>query len=307
MLTRHSRKSVTALAIAAAALVGCENCSVEYVSAEDMTVETVSPTLGPRGLGAIVRLPPAPATREVDDVLSAECRRSGSGVSMSGVTKATYTGPYRGGPADQLRGKVAVLVVRVESATRPPRRGERRWTELIPVIAAQSLEAQARKRGVDLTIDSYLWAVTTDFDPQEQLPTTGRADALVQRGFAAVTAATGADLASAQAMLRGRGYDAVATALYLPSLQGEQDRALVDSDVALLRYPEALPSETFVYAHELLHLFGAGDLYDIRPFDSRDDAEIMSSCDGICVGDVTAWAIGWSSQRPTRNYFRGAQ
>lgn len=299
-------KRLSSLVIAAGGLTGCKNCSVDYVSADDMTVETVSTTLGPRGLGSIVRLPPAPSTREVDDVLSEECR-GGPGNNMTGVTKATYAGPFRGGPADELRGKVAILVVRVESAKRPPRRGERRWTELVPAIAAKSLEAQARKRGAELTIDSYLWPVTAAYDPEEELPAAGRIEALVQRGFAAVTAATGADLASAQAMLRGRGYGGVATVLYLPALQGEQDRALLGQDVAILRYPEAVAQGTFLYAHELLHLFGADDLYNIRPFDPQDGVDVMSSFRGMCVGDVTAWAIGWSRQRPSRNYLGGAQ
>lgn len=296
------------LALTAFVLSGCRQCSVDYVSAEDLAVEPVSATPGPRGLGGIVRLPPAPSTKEVDEVLAEECR-GGQGTSMSGVTTPTYKGPYRGGPADELRGKVAVLVVRVETAARPPRRGERRWTELAPVIAARSLEEQARKRRVELAVDTYLWPVTTDYDVEAPLPNVEgapRVDELVRRGSAAVAAASGVDLASAQSMLRSRGYGAVATVLYLPSLQGEQDRALTGPDIAVLGYPEAIAAGTFLYAHELLHLFGAGDLYNVRPFDRRDEGDVMASFRGLCVGDVTAWAVGWSGQRPARSYWGGS-
>jgi len=58
----------------------------------------------------------------------------------------------------------------------------------------------------------------------------------------------------------------------------------------------------YAVAHEGLHLFGADDLYDLRGADDFAPTDVMhhpsARLDHSEVGDLTAWAVGWSDDRP---------
>jgi hypothetical protein len=62
-------------------------------------------------------------------------------------------------------------------------------------------------------------------------------------------------------------------------------------------------------AHELLHLFGADDLYEIRNIAPDDVNDIMNAqCEGVGpthIGSTTAFAIGWLPAPPARGYAFG--
>ena len=55
-------------------------------------------------------------------------------------------------------------------------------------------------------------------------------------------------------------------------------------------------------AHEALHLVGADDLYNIKSAVSYDTNDIMNAgsryLEDSVVGDLTAYAIGWTDSRP---------
>ena len=68
-------------------------------------------------------------------------------------------------------------------------------------------------------------------------------------------------------------------------------------------------AESGTYAHELIHLFGADDIYRLTKVDPADDGDIMG---GRCVllrdtriGEATAWAVGWKASPPARAYATG--
>ena len=75
--------------------------------------------------------------------------------------------------------------------------------------------------------------------------------------------------------------------------------------VCFAEYPDGRPTATATYAHELLHLFGAGDLY--FPYDQTEErkelaqryfpSDIMLRVDydiqQLMVGPFTAFRIGW--------------
>ena len=74
------------------------------------------------------------------------------------------------------------------------------------------------------------------------------------------------------------------------------------------RYPDGRPTADATYAHEVLHLFGAGDLYFPYDTDSGRKREaqaqfpndVMLRVDydlkGLDIGEFTAYRIGWRDQ-----------
>ena len=67
-----------------------------------------------------------------------------------------------------------------------------------------------------------------------------------------------------------------------------------------------VPSRTLLVVHELLHLFGADDLYEVRGVAPDDVNDVMNAqCDGLApthVGETTAFALGWTAAPPRRSY-----
>jgi hypothetical protein len=104
--------------------------------------------------------------------------------------------------------------------------------------------------------------------------------------------------------LRARGHDAVVAVVRLPTTTFPRDWADVASPVPVT-FGQMGKLEGKTQAHELLHLFGADDLYVLRDVDPEDDNDVMG---GSCgrrasrVADQTAWAIGWLPTPPARVY-----
>jgi hypothetical protein len=71
-------------------------------------------------------------------------------------------------------------------------------------------------------------------------------------------------------------------------------------------FDERLDRLGYTTAHETMHLFGADDLYPLSKFDPHDAGDVMrASClgyGGIRVNEMSAWAIGWTPNRPDRVY-----
>ena len=78
-----------------------------------------------------------------------------------------------------------------------------------------------------------------------------------------------------------------------------------DSELSLVYVPNgpvSWDSLGFTLAHEGLHLFGAGDLYNVSGAADYATTDVMhylsARLDYAEIGDLTAWAVGWTRDRP---------
>lgn len=289
---------------------------MEVISEEEMAPLPPSP-VGPRGMPAWTPLAARPHARVAPVSLCAD-------PDPAEHDHAAYAGEEKNrGSARKLRGKVAVIDLRIASAKAEP------WTPVALRHAdAEAIEArafvlrEAAHHGVaDLSLDIVPWFVTTSL-PAVHItvdghgrPDWGEVGVLRGRVLRDVSAATGVSVSEAVRALKKAGYDEVAVMVRLPTSQIVREFAPWSEgdglDVAFVQL-HATATEPGTYAHELLHLFGADDLYRIHPRDARDDDDVMGgACGGMLertrIGDATAWAIGWRAQPPPRAYAIGGR
>ena len=83
------------------------------------------------------------------------------------------------------------------------------------------------------------------------------------------------------------------------------DTYVAERMICFTHYPDGRPTAAATYAHEILHLFGAGDLY--FPYDRderrkelarrwfRDDVMLRVDYDmsRLTIGHFTAFRVGW--------------
>ena len=81
----------------------------------------------------------------------------------------------------------------------------------------------------------------------------------------------------------------------------------VGAELAYVIEPDwNVPSRSLLATHEVLHLFGADDLYEIRGVPADEANDLMNAeCDGLggtFIGETTAYAIGWTKAPPVRSF-----
>jgi hypothetical protein len=141
--------------------------------------------------------------------------------------------------------------------------------------------------------------------------TTASSKELVKDALVASEASLGGSMRSVAAALNKEGYSQVAFLLHVPRTEASardfaySSPSYSDIDVAIV-FDVTLDRLGYVVAHETMHLFGADDLYPLATFDPGDKGDLMrASCrgyGGISIQDMSAYAIGWRSNRPIRNY-----
>lgn len=298
---------------------GCQACidasGIEVVSEADMEPLPALP-LGPRGMPALVPL--APKTGAGGAAVSA-CADDNP-VEHDHVA---YADDRNHGLARRLRGKVGVIDLRISSAAAEP------WTPIIVRRADREanearaflLAAATKNQVTDLSLDILPWVVTTDL-ARIDLPTDARGrpdpgsvDTLRSRVLGGVKSATGVSVSQVARALKAKGYAEVAVMVRLPTTKILREFATSADgdglDVAFVQLSGegAAPG---TYAHELLHLFGADDLYRLHDRDARDERDVMGGpCGGALqratIADATAWAIGWRDAPPERPYAIGGR
>jgi len=222
-----------------------------------------------------------------------------------------YRASRNTGPAAALRGRVVVAYVLVDPA------GPRRWTDVDRVFARSTLArverwyvAKAAARGVvapefvdrvfEVPLAGGDLPVFPDVDRARstalQLVTNLGHDSLRQ-WFAALIGEEAAD----QVMLvvhtpqNARSFSSICT-------RG----GYCDSELSLVYVsngPTSWDGLAFTLAHEGLHLFGAGDLYNVSGAADYATTDVMhylsARLEYADVGDLSAWAVGWARNKPS--------
>lgn len=268
-----------------------------------------------------VALPPplsATADRDVAMALAGgTCRRN----DLERTKTSYLTATVARGAASALRGRVAIVHVKMSmtGATWTPQ-GSRSVTVTAGAVRDYLLREGRRFHVTDLAIDAIEWPLATRFTmPQVRVDARGRVRAddgenLRKTTRAAIEATIGQPLqVMADGMRRG-GYANVAFVVHFPhGPRGIRDFAVpVGSpgravELAYVLDPDwNATSRTMLVAHELLHLFGADDLYEVRNIAPDDVNDIMNAqCEGVGpthIGETTAFSVGWLPRPPARAY-----
>jgi hypothetical protein len=225
------------------------------------------------------------------------------------------------GAAKRLRGRVAVVHLRLRGEGMQWTMGQARTVDSAALLTQKFFEREAARYGVtDLKYDAFVWKLPTNFRPPvlkmnaAHRVDSASADQLVNSGVAASERSLTLPLSQVTARLRKNGYEQVAYLLHLPIVTEAREFAAPapqsgPSDIAViyLHSNEGNDSETaFTTTHETLHLFGADDLYPLKRDDEGDQADVMRDwCEGY--GDariqaMTAYAIGFTDVKPKRVY-----
>jgi hypothetical protein len=231
-----------------------------------------------------------------------------------------YLGYMGRGTAKRMRGKVAVIHLRLSSPSMTWTRGKARDVDRAALLAARFFEQKSKEHEVaDLDYTPMAWTLSTLFEApniaidRKKRITDASSRELVRRGLKASESSLGATMSSVAATLNQEGYSEVAFLLHLPMKVNAREFAypaplLSNVDVAVV-FEEPLNELGYVTAHETMHLFGADDLYPLDRFDDQDSADIMrAAClgfGGIRLHDMSAYSIGWRADAPTRAYLTG--
>jgi hypothetical protein len=293
---------------------------------------TATPASGGAGSGAAARpgvpglVVPAPLGPTLDAAgardVAAAVRRGACRRNDVERTRPSYLTAMRGhGAAGALRGRVAIVHVKMSAAGVTWTPTSERSVTLVAAASRDWLIDQARRWRVDdLAIDSIEWPLATRFAmPPIRLDARGRVvgsdgENLRHTTRAAMEAALGRPLDGVVEELRRRGYANVAFVVHYPGGRpGVRDFAVpvgspgAAAELAYVLEPDwNVASRSLLVVHELLHLFGADDLYEVRGVAPDDVNDIMNAeCDGLGpthVGATTAYAVGWTASPPRRAY-----
>lgn len=284
--------------------------------------KTPAPTSDGRP-GSSGYVPPPLAPLATDDAEVARALRAGS-CRRNDVerTKTRYLAATRQrGAASVLRGKVALVSFELSTpGTAFTPAASRAVTLTARTTRAYLLEQAKRWRVTDLSIDAIVWPLTTTSTiPTIRLGANKKPEAADGEAFRKATrhaleSGIGRSLSVVVEDVQARGYDNVALLVSFPSgPKGIRDFAAPTgakgdaSELAYVLEPDWNPtSRSLVAAHELLHLFGADDLYEIRGVPTAEANDVMNAeCDGLgatFIGETTAYAIGWTSTPPARSF-----
>jgi hypothetical protein len=235
--------------------------------------------------------------------------------------RAEYVVTRKEGSAGALRGRVAMLHIRVGSP-------QLRWTragelnvDRAAIMSQRYVLTSAKNYQVnDVRYDVIPWSLNTGYAlPPMPTNTNNRLDDATMRiiregSKKAIETALSVPLERVVGDFKRDGYQAVAFVIYFPVKTTARDFAF-----SAFRGDDSAPEAAFIFsptsefghfavtvAHEGLHLFGADDLYRVQPLDKGDKHDIMGEyCTGFrqaVIGATTAYAVGWLEKPPTRGY-----
>jgi len=218
------------------------------------------------------------------------------------------------GTARRMRGKVAVVHLLLSSPSLTWTVKTKAAADGSALLAARFFTEQAKLRGVaDLEYTPVAWMVPTNLELESvTVDDTARvsdARTMVHAAIAAAETSFGQTFVQiARNLRKDEGAAEVAFLIHLP-IAGAREFAypapyLGETDVGIVF--DAEPEQMgYTAAHEIAHLFGADDLYNLAPYATADAADLMRmNCplSFVSVKDMTAYAIGWENERPARPY-----
>jgi hypothetical protein len=222
-----------------------------------------------------------------------------------------YRAARNTGPAAALRGRIVVAYVFVDPS------GPRRWTDVDRLYARNTLarverwyaaKAVARRVAAPEFVDR-VFEVPLAAGDLPVFPNVDRARRTawelvanlghdsVRQWLATLAAEERADhvMLVVHSPQDARSFAAICTR-----------RGSCDGEAAFIYIPtgpNAWDALAFTLAHEGLHLFGANDLYNVHGAEDYAATDVMhypsARLEYADVGDLTAWAVGLASDRPT--------
>ncbi|MBL8608371.1 MAG: hypothetical protein JNL38_13690 [Myxococcales bacterium] len=234
----------------------------------------------------------------------------------------TYEARRDDGSAPRLRGKVAILHVRLGGGAAAWPKSLQSRVDEAAITQGAFYRAEARARGIPLEVDMFPWSLadapvsmpTLTIDSHQSLDLATQR-LLKVRAREGIQMSVAEPLESVVADFKRKGYDSVAILTYFP--QSTQARNFAwyasssdpknDPEIAIV-FPrkDELTHLSVTVAHEGLHLFGAYDLYRLKRVGPDDRHDIMGEyCTGLKqarIGDATAYGIGWTDDKPDRPY-----
>ena len=288
------------------------------------TTPTAEPTIAPTA--TTVTKGGLPARTAVDSHLFDSAARAdytgGACVEPKWVPEEArnyYSLYYKGhGTAKNLRGRTALVHLRIMSPSAVWTMRQSSDVDRAALLAAHFFRDQARAYAVsDLDYVPMTWSLSTDYVPPRLLAdrtnkiSNAASRQLVSDALAASEASIGQTTESIATQLQGEGYENVAFLLHLPIKNVAREFAFPAPlrgrvDVAVVFEHPDLAHLAFTTTHESLHLFGADDIYPITDRSIGDEKDMMRDyCLGFGdarIGDMTAYAIGWTNVLPSRPY-----
>jgi hypothetical protein len=308
----------TTLLIALVALIGVGGIGgivtlIVLAIARDEPAATAASTSRP----TYIPLPLTPSTDDLAPTRLGRCRRNDVD-----RRKTTYlTAMRERGAASRLRGKVALVHFKIASSSGGWSASESdALTRTARATRAYLLEQARRWRTSDLAIDAIEWPVpTTRVTPTLRVGSGKKPSAQDSEVFRRtmrelLEESLGRSLAVVVSDLEAIGYDNAAFVVSFPDgPRGIRDFAAptgARGNAAELAYalePDwNVASRSMLVTHEVLHLFGADDLYEVRGVAPDEENDVMNAeCDGLgptTIGATTAYAIGWTDAPPARSY-----
>jgi hypothetical protein len=251
-------------------------------------------------------------------LLAAGCQRSESvratanaQAQRAGALQSNQASRRNNGSAAVLRGRVAICHLWAEDARSSWSAAHQAAVRERVRVAIAFLTSRARTYGVDVTfVEDDAGRVRSASD----IPTDMFADPIWTQRLVQSTGAADANAMVAGLKRRHRADGALlaihvnkaASSYHLTFNDGVNPAYAAERVVYFSRYPDRTPTCAATYAHEMLHSFGAGELY--FPFDRTDERvkrarrlfpnDIMlrvdRNIDAVSIGAWTAYRIGWT-------------
>ena len=231
----------------------------------------------------------------------------------AGILLSNHASRRHHGSAAILRGRVLLHHLWAEDAASSWSDAEQAEVQGRIRDATAFLGRWAHARGIDLVfVEETAGRLRSDSD----LPTDMFADPAWTERLVRSTGAADANRLVADLVRRHRADAAIlvfhvnkaALSYNLTFYDGVDPLYAAERIVCFMRYPDRTPTCAASYAHEILHSFGAGELY--FPFDRTDDRarrarqlwpdDIMGRVDRditkVNIGPFTAYRIGWTDR-----------
>jgi len=239
-------------------------------------------------------------------------------------TNDSYVAFRRKGSARRLRGNVSIIHLRLRSKFGSWSRRRKIATEAAAIATGRWFMREGHRRGhSDLDVTSTVHDLSSTIRmsrlllKSNGLPSRGDLKTLMDMTKLAIETALGTRLTEVVAAVQDEGADEVAILAYMPVSSDSRSRSVAQRSAT--RPPPVVPELAYIFtadrsapsfastiAHESLHLFGAADLYSVKPSDTRDENDIMAQ---RCIGfqetqirEMTEFAIGWRTAPPLRDY-----
>jgi hypothetical protein len=237
--------------------------------------------------------------------------------------RSVYYATRDDGSAQRMRGKVAVVHLRMQSTSLKWTKNGEQNVNRAGLMSQRYITTQAKRYKVnDLTYDVIPWSIRATYDMPSLAMNANHRLSDEQMKYIrdssrrAVEMSLGSNLERVADDFKKGGYDQVAFLIYFPVKTDARDfaysayRSNADEAEAAFLFAPATITDFGHFAvtvtHEGLHLFGADDLYRLQNLDKSDVHDIMGEyCTGFrqaTINDATAYSIGWTDTPPVRPY-----